>query len=319
MTSPRKGLFGSVIEITERNINENFLLEVDLGGAALLCKAVDKVLNEGKGNDSRRFYRGHSYRMIVECSRNKGGDFMKISKIQNRIIRNVTVLGEYAYKGWYKLETSWRVIKNSLESRLRRTIEIEARNSWIGIEGLMLNLWNYHTLKVIGDACEGLLEIAKDTLNQMFLSSSTLIVPPLLLKEILNSKETLEKEKEEQERISHAPKFNASVGLAMQMDNRFEALSLLQLYDEEVECQSENTLNTKIGCPRKKAEEINNSPLDLGLECSSKPQRPNYVQRALDKEKESASHTNPTTYSALCLGLDFNRRVEPFSGSKWNC
>lgn len=47
---------------------------------------------------------------------------------------------------------------------------IEARNSWIGIEGLPLNLWNCHVLKLIGDTCGGLfLVIVEETLNQSFL------------------------------------------------------------------------------------------------------------------------------------------------------
>ncbi|EXC11724.1 hypothetical protein L484_020777 [Morus notabilis] len=48
-------------------------------------------------------------------------------------------------------------------------VKIEARNSWIRIEGLPLNLWNAHAFKIIGEACGGLLEIAKDIVDQSFL------------------------------------------------------------------------------------------------------------------------------------------------------
>lgn len=47
--------------------------------------------------------------------------------------------------------------------------QIEARHSWIGVEGLSLNLWNVETFKKIGDACGGLLEVAPETMNQSFL------------------------------------------------------------------------------------------------------------------------------------------------------
>ncbi|EXB39510.1 hypothetical protein L484_011427 [Morus notabilis] len=49
------------------------------------------------------------------------------------------------------------------------SIEIEARNSLIGIQGLPLNMWNIHSLKIIRDACGGLSEVAEETLNQSFL------------------------------------------------------------------------------------------------------------------------------------------------------
>lgn len=67
-------------------------------------------------------------------------------------------------------------------------VQIEARNSWIGIKGLPLNLWNYHAFKIRGEACEDLLEIAKDTLDQSFLLFAKIkvrgfkacLMPPIL-------------------------------------------------------------------------------------------------------------------------------------------
>ena len=38
-------------------------------------------------------------------------------------------------------------------------------NSWMGIEGLPLNMWNKHVFKVIGRQCGGLLDIARCTLD----------------------------------------------------------------------------------------------------------------------------------------------------------
>ncbi|PON41207.1 hypothetical protein TorRG33x02_338710 [Trema orientale] len=45
-------------------------------------------------------------------------------------------------------------------------IKIEARLSWIGIEGLPLNLQNMDTFQKIGEAYEGLLEVTEDTLQK---------------------------------------------------------------------------------------------------------------------------------------------------------
>ena len=42
-------------------------------------------------------------------------------------------------------------------------------NSWIGVEGLPLNLWNLDTFKSIGQTCGGLVEVTKETLDQSFL------------------------------------------------------------------------------------------------------------------------------------------------------
>ena len=43
------------------------------------------------------------------------------------------------------------------------------RYSWIGIEGLPLQMWNIHVFKVIGEACGGLLEVAKETMKKSYL------------------------------------------------------------------------------------------------------------------------------------------------------
>ncbi|EXB61743.1 hypothetical protein L484_008812 [Morus notabilis] len=49
-------------------------------------------------------------------------------------------------------------------------VKIEHRSSWIGIEGLPLNLWNAHAFKIIGEAYGGSLEVSKDTLDRFFLT-----------------------------------------------------------------------------------------------------------------------------------------------------
>ena len=54
--------------------------------------------------------------------------------------------------------------------------QTQARYSWIGVEGLSLNLWNMETFRKIGEACGGLLDIAPETKNQTFLMYAMLKV-----------------------------------------------------------------------------------------------------------------------------------------------
>ena len=48
-------------------------------------------------------------------------------------------------------------------------LQIGVHHSWIGIKGLPLKMWNIHVFKVIGEACGGLLEVAQETLNKLFM------------------------------------------------------------------------------------------------------------------------------------------------------
>ena len=50
------------------------------------------------------------------------------------------------------------------ESQVQNS-KIECNNSWIGIEGLTLSLWNKHVFKVIGSKCSGLMDIARCTVD----------------------------------------------------------------------------------------------------------------------------------------------------------
>ncbi|PON89718.1 hypothetical protein TorRG33x02_145520 [Trema orientale] len=57
---------------------------MDLGGADWLRHTVRDVLFEGREGQFRRFYRGSNYQLILEYSRNRAGNFLKVIKIQNR-------------------------------------------------------------------------------------------------------------------------------------------------------------------------------------------------------------------------------------------
>ena len=59
------------------------------------------------------------------------------------------------------------------ESQLKDP-KIVCSNSWMGIEGLPLNLWNKHVFKVIGSKCGGLLDIATCTEDLTFLNQALL-------------------------------------------------------------------------------------------------------------------------------------------------
>ena len=55
-------------------------------------------------------------------------------------------------------------------------VQIEVQNSWIGVEGLPLDLWNHETFKTVGETCRGLIEVAEETSNQSFLMHAKLKV-----------------------------------------------------------------------------------------------------------------------------------------------
>ena len=47
--------------------------------------------------------------------------------------------------------------------------KIVCKNSWVGIEGLPINMWNSHVFKVIGEKCGGFLDLASCTADLTFL------------------------------------------------------------------------------------------------------------------------------------------------------
>lgn len=57
--------------------------------------------------------------------------------------------------------------------------QIAVNYSWIGLEGIPLNLWNIHAFKIIGEVCGGLLEVTEETLNKSFLRFAKLKVKGL--------------------------------------------------------------------------------------------------------------------------------------------
>ncbi|KAF4346748.1 hypothetical protein G4B88_012538 [Cannabis sativa] len=60
------------------------------------------------------------------------------------------------------------LIRWSMEEQ-NRDIKIECRSSWMGVEGLPLNLWNIKFMGKIGEMCGGLLDVEKDTAEKNFL------------------------------------------------------------------------------------------------------------------------------------------------------
>ena len=70
---------------------------------------------------------------------------------------NIPGLGKVSFEKW----------KPVFQFRNLKTV---CTNSWIGIEGLPINLWNVHVFKDIGQRCGGLLDIAKCTKDLSFLS-----------------------------------------------------------------------------------------------------------------------------------------------------
>ena len=269
---------GSVIRITEWRKTACFSINLDLGGAAWLRDAVKSVLRQNSGEEFKRFYRNHSYSLIIQSSRNSAGRFMKIWKILNGTLSHLFIPEEFNGQGWRNFSScldsffvtkqgqrndsfghtvqkqfpaalvhvqerkseeqprrdwrnaivayrnsiyiSWGVIRKRVEDRLRRevavvslaadraiiwcqheeeisllllnplqfsngkdhvklerwnqfvhwdNIQIHVKQSWIGIEGLPINMWNIHVFKIIGKSLGGLLEVAPETTTFNFL------------------------------------------------------------------------------------------------------------------------------------------------------
>ena len=49
------------------------------------------------------------------------------------------------------------------------SLQIHVKQSWIGIEGLPINMWNFHVFKIIGKSLGGILEVAPETRTLNFL------------------------------------------------------------------------------------------------------------------------------------------------------
>ncbi|KAF4347724.1 hypothetical protein G4B88_007370 [Cannabis sativa] len=56
---------------------------------------------------------------------------------------------------------------------LNRDVKVDCRSSWIGIEGLPLNLWSIKVMRKIRDMCGSLLDVEKDTAEKTFLHYSS--------------------------------------------------------------------------------------------------------------------------------------------------
>ena len=69
---------GSVVKITERRKHVNYSIKLDLGGIDWLRQSVHNILTFNPGEDFKRFYKSHNYRLILESARNSAGRFLKI-------------------------------------------------------------------------------------------------------------------------------------------------------------------------------------------------------------------------------------------------
>ena len=97
---------GSVVRIIERRKTETFSINLDLGGAAWLSDAIKSILQQNKGEEFKRLFRAHDYRVILESSRNSAGRFMKICKIQYGTLSSLFIPEETNCQGWKKFYSS---------------------------------------------------------------------------------------------------------------------------------------------------------------------------------------------------------------------
>ena len=65
---------------------------------------MGEALRLGRNGKFRRTFRGSNYQLLVECSKNNAGWFLKVMKIQNGTIRNIVVPAEHECSGWVKFK-----------------------------------------------------------------------------------------------------------------------------------------------------------------------------------------------------------------------
>ena len=94
---------GSAAKINEWRKNVNYSIKLDLGGADWLRESVHNILRINLVEDFKRFYRTHSYGLIVETVRNGAGRFLKICKVQNGTLNYLFIPEEIKWQGWRNL------------------------------------------------------------------------------------------------------------------------------------------------------------------------------------------------------------------------
>ena len=83
--------------------------------------------------------------------------------------RRLEKMGFFNIPGVGKFRTErWNTENQFIDNK------IECRSSWVGIEGLPLNMWNKHFFNQIGEKCGGLLDIANSTADLSRLSFAKL-------------------------------------------------------------------------------------------------------------------------------------------------
>ncbi|KAF4358419.1 hypothetical protein F8388_018283 [Cannabis sativa] len=81
-------------------------------------------------------------------------------------VENFLEIGNWIIPGTGDVKVSFK--RWSAEEQ-NRDIKVECRDSWIGVKGLPLNLWNMKAMRKIGALCGGLIDVEKDTAEMNFL------------------------------------------------------------------------------------------------------------------------------------------------------
>ncbi|EXB39512.1 hypothetical protein L484_011429 [Morus notabilis] len=259
---------------------------------------MELVCKSEKVDGFKKKFNGSQYVVIIKVLKNARGDYWKMTRINGRAMRSIIFQGTARRLGWSILMNKLNRLKGRaiLFQDWGRVEETSGRNK---IHLGLFNIKNY--VEVQGCNTGGIIlrrfadtnEEDDEVETRIKLGSFATIrrVQRGLGKDGMNSgtqpkriwkvrergeiigesKETLENVREEGESKyrSRSPKFNELVGPKIRMENRFEALNLLQLYDEDVESQLERSY------PNTLADELNSGPIQgksgMGPEPSRNP------------------------------------------------
>ncbi|KAF4378497.1 hypothetical protein G4B88_027557 [Cannabis sativa] len=159
-------------------------------------------------NSFKRFFQSNTNSCFLEVFQNAKGVFLKITVLKKNIVKMVIIPEEVKVKGWKEFEDCLsnllrrkstrrveeiRVNENKKEELLKikqkkvagtnaivtfvnwslenqsKDVKIECKGSWIGVEGLPINLWKMKTMRKIEALCRRPLDVDKETTEMNFL------------------------------------------------------------------------------------------------------------------------------------------------------
>ncbi|EXB62645.1 hypothetical protein L484_023940 [Morus notabilis] len=98
--SPESGHGGAYVNFEEVKKNHRFCLTCTIDAAFRLSDTLDIIGKFEAGQGFKRKFTNSSMTILVEILANVGGEFLKILKVQNGVVRNLFLPGDGSKSGW---------------------------------------------------------------------------------------------------------------------------------------------------------------------------------------------------------------------------